>query len=182
MSTLTEQQYLAIERAAEFKSDFLDGVMYERSGVSLIHCSLAGNILCELRPMLRQSQCKAFGSDLRVRVSGRMYAYPDATVVRGKPVLSDEQHDVLLNPVVIFEVNSPRTDLGLKFQLYRAMASLREYILVDQDKVWIEQYTRQDDGTWKLRDHKGLDSELKMDSIGATLPLRLIYDGVELPS
>jgi Uma2 family endonuclease len=109
-----------------------------------------------------------------------MYAYPDASVVRGKPVLSDDQDDVLLNPVVIFEVNSPLTDLGLKFQLYRAMASLREYILVDQAKVWIEQYTRQDDGTWTLRDHKGRDAELKMDSIAATLPLRLIYDGVDL--
>jgi Uma2 family endonuclease len=176
---LTEEQYLAIERAADFKSDFLDGVMYERSGVSLIHCGLAGNIVCELRPMLRHSECKAFGSDLRVRVSGRMYVYPDVSVVRGKPQLSDDQEDVLLNPVVVFEINSPSTDLGLKFQLYRAMASLREYILVDQDKVWVEQYTRKDDGTWMLRDHRGLDAELKMDSIGATLPLRLIYDGVD---
>jgi Uma2 family endonuclease len=182
VSTLTEQQYITIERAAHFKSEFLDGVMYERSGISLIHCSLAGNILCELRPMLRHSECQAFGSDLRVRVSGRMYAYPDASVVRGKPLLTDDQEDVPLNPVVSFEVNSPLTDLGLKFQLYRAMASLREYILVDQDKVWVEQYTRQDDGTRILRDHKGKDAELKMDSIGATVPLRLIYEGVDLAS
>jgi Uma2 family endonuclease len=182
VSTLTEEQYLAIERAAHFKSEFLDGAMYERSGVSLIHCNLAGNILCELRPMLRHSEYKTFGSDLRVRVSERMYTYPDASVVCGELQLSDEQQDVLLNPVVIFEINSPRTDLGLKFQLYRAMASLREYILVDQDKVWVVQYTRRSDGDWTLRDYRGLDTELKMDSIGATLPLRLIYEGVDLAS
>src|ERR1700687_5643096 len=97
VSNLTEEQYLAIERAAEFKSEFLDGVMYAMSGGSTRHSHLASNVLAELRAMLRSSECKAFNSDL-----------------------------------------------------------LREYILVDQDKVLIEQYIRQDASTWILRDHQTL--------------------------
>ncbi len=112
-----------------------------------------------------------------------MYAYPDVSVVCGKPLLADEQKDVLLNPIVIFEVLSPSTELydrGLKFQLYRSIPSLREYILVDQNKVQIEHYIRQDSSAWTLRDHQGLEQELKLDSIGVSLPLRLIYAGVDL--
>ena len=183
VSNLTEEQYLAIERAAEFKSEFLDGVMYAMSGGSLRHSDLASNLLAELRAMLRNSECKAFNSDLRVRVSARMYAYPDVSVVCGKPLLADERQDILLNPVVILEVLSPSTeqyDRGMKFQLYRTIESLREYILVDQDKVLIEQYIRQDVSTWTLRDHQTLEDELKIDSIGVSLPLRLIYDRVDL--
>jgi Uma2 family endonuclease len=183
VSKLTEEQYLAIERAADFKSDFLDGVMYAMSGGSPLHARLAIGIQAELRAALRGGPCEVYNSDLRVRVSSRMYTYPDASVVCGKLSLADDEKDVLLNPVVIFEVLSPSTegyDRGLKFQHYRTIPSLREYVLVEQDKIQVEQYIRQDDGTWMLRDHRGLDAELKMDSIGATLPLRLIYDGVDL--
>jgi Uma2 family endonuclease len=185
VSKLTEEQYLAIERDAEFKSEFLDGVMYAMSGGSPRHSSLAGGILAELRATLRGSQCKPFNSDLRVRVPPRMYAYPDVSVVCGKLQLADEQKDILLNPSVIFEVLSPSTeqgDRGEKFQLYRTIPSLREYILVDQNIVRVEQYIYQDASTWTLRDHQGLDAELKLDSIGVSLPLRLIYDGVDLAS
>ena len=114
-----------------------------------------------------------------------MYSYPDVSVVCGKLQLADDQKDVLLNPIVIFEVLSPSTELydrGVKLQLYRTIPSLREYILVDQNKARIEQYIYQDANTWALRDHQGLDAELKLDSIGASLPLRLIYDGVDLES
>jgi Uma2 family endonuclease len=183
VSKLTEEQYLAIERAAEFKSEFLDGVMYAMSGGSMRHSYLAVNLIAELSAMLRGGECQIFNSDLRVRVSPRMYAYPDVSVVCGKPLLADGHQDVLLNPVIIVEVLSPSTeqyDRGMKFQLYRTIESLREYILVDQDKVLIEQYIRQDANTWTLRDHPTLEDELKMDSIGVSLPLRLIYDRVDL--
>src|SRR6202035_5436913 len=104
VSKLSEEQYLAIERAAEFKSEFMDGVMYAMSGGTMRHSALARNILMEMHAMVRGGECQTFGSDLRVRVSGRMYAYPDVSVVCGKPQLADEQKDILLNPIVIFEV------------------------------------------------------------------------------
>lgn len=183
VTKLTEQQYLEIERAAEFKHEFLDGEMIAMSGASMRHAIISGNIFVELRSILRGEDCKPINSDLRVRVSERLYTYPDVSVVCGKPLLADENQDVLLNPVVIFEVLSPSTekyDRGLKFQLYRTNESLREYILVSQDSVRVEQYVRQDATTWTLHDYVSMNDELKMDSIGVSLPLHRIYDGVEL--
>jgi Uma2 family endonuclease len=183
VTKLTEQQYLEIERAAEFKHEFLDGEMIAMSGATLRHSDIASNVLAELRGRLRGSQCKAFNADLRVRASERLCSYPDVSVICGKPALAGENQDILLNPIVIFEVLSPTTekyDRGLKFQLYRTNESLREYILVSQGSVRVEHYVRQDATTWTLRDYVSMNDELKMDSIGASLPLHRIYDGVEL--
>jgi Uma2 family endonuclease len=184
VTKLTEQEYLALDRAAEFKSEFLDGEIFAMSGGSMHHSRLQRNLTTELSAGLK-GDCEAFTSDLKVRVSARMYTYPDVSVVCGKPLLADETHDVLLNPVAIVEVLSPSTekyDRGLKFQHYRTIDSLREYILVDQDQVRIEQYTRQADDTWTLHDYQGRDAEMKIESIGVSIPLRRIYDRVELPS
>ena len=103
-----------------------------------------------------------------------MYTYPDLTVVCGKPLLADERQDILLNPTVIFEVLSPSTeyyDRGVKFQHYRAIESLTDYILVAQDQVRIEQYTRGEANTWTLRDYQTASETLLIESIGVSLPL-----------
>ena len=185
ITKLTEEQYLAIERAAEFKSEFVNGEMFAMAGVTLQHSDLQTNIILELGPALRDRDCRIAGSDLRVRVSATgIYAYPDVTVVCGKRLLADDHKDILLNPVVIFEILSQSTepyDRGLKFQHYRTIESLKEYILVDQSKVRVEQYVRQDANTWTLHDHQQLEQELKIDSIGVSLPLARIYYRVELP-
>jgi Uma2 family endonuclease len=186
VTKVTEEQYLAIDRAAEFRSEFLDGEMVAMSGGSMRHAQLQANLLGELFAALRGSDCRMYASDFRVRVSkARMYAYPDALVVCGKPVLADERQDILLNPVVIFEVLSPSTekyDRGVKFQHYRTVDSLKDYVLVDQDQVRIEHYSRETDNTWTLHDHEKLDDELKIVSIGVSLSLSRIYDRVELPA
>jgi Uma2 family endonuclease len=184
VSKLNEEQYLVNERAAEFKSEFLDGEMFAMSGASMRHTILQGNILGELYIALHGTGCRALTSDLRVRVSSRMYTYPDISVVSGEPVLADEHQDNLLNPVVIFEVLSPSTekyDRGVKFQHYRTVKSLREYVLVDQSQVRIECYSRQQGNTWSLRDYQRLEEELVIDSIGLSIPLSRIYDRVEIP-
>jgi Uma2 family endonuclease len=185
VTKVTEEQYLALDRAAEFRSEFLDGEMIAMSGGSMRHADLQANLLGELFAALRGSDCRMYASDFRVRVSQTpMYAYPDALVVCGKPILADERQDILLNPVVIFEVLSPSTekyDRGVKFQHYRMIESLRDYILVAQDAVRVEHYTRGDANTWTLRDQQTFDDELKIASIGVSLSLRRIYDRVEFP-
>lgn len=111
-----------------------------------------------------------------------MYAYPDLTVVCGRPALADERQDVLLNPRVIFEVLSPSTekyDRGIKLQYYRSIESLQDYILIAQDQIRIEQYTRQDAHTWTLRDYESPSDTLRIESIGVSLPLAAIYDRIE---
>jgi Uma2 family endonuclease len=184
VSKITEEQYLAIERAAEFKSEFFDGEMFAMSGVSLRHSRLQRNILVELDTPLREKGSQAFPSDLRVKVSSRMYTYPDISVVCGDPLLGDEHQDNLLNPVALLEILSPSTekyDRGLKFRRYRTIESLKEYVLVEQEQVRIECFSRRPDGTWTFRDYQRLEEELALDSLGVPIPLSRIYDRVELP-
>jgi Uma2 family endonuclease len=180
---VTEQQYLAFDRAAEFRNEFLDGEIVERSGANLRHAGLQMNLIGELYTALRGAPCEVFGSDLRVRVSSRMYTYPDLTVVCGKPIPPDDREDILLNPAVIFEVLSPSTeryDRGVKLRRYREIESLTDYILVDQDQIRIEQFTRCDENTWTLHDYQRMDEVLLIASIGVSLPLASIYEGIEL--
>jgi len=185
VTKVTEEEYLALDRAAEVRSEFLDGEMWAMSGGSRWHSQLAMNFGSELHSALRGGNCRVFNSDLRVRVMPRrMYAYPDLTVVCGNVLLADNERDVLLNPTVIIEVLSPSTekyDRGVKFQYYRTIESVRDYVLVSQDHVRIEQFTRGESSTWTLRDYQSLEDQLKIESIGAAVPLSLIYDGVELP-
>jgi Uma2 family endonuclease len=179
-SKLTAEQYLAIERAAEFKSEFVDGEMYAMSGGTNRHGRIQRNLIVELDLALRGSPCEPFGSDSRVKVSSRAFVYPDATVVCGARDAEDED-DVLVDPVTIFEVLSPSTekyDRGLKSRLYRNIDSLKDYILVSQEQIHIEQFTRQPNGVWTIRDYPGPDQELKIDSIEVAIPLRRIYRGV----
>ena len=181
----TAEEYLALDRAAEFRSEFLDGEIIAMSGGSARHSGLKINLAGEIRDALRGTPCRAFDSDLRVQVSPRMYTYPDLTVVCGKPLLADERQDILLNPKVIFEVLSPSTeyyDRGLKFRRYREIASLTDYILVDQDQARIEQFTRGDAHTWTMRDYQDASEMLVIESIGVSIPIVRLYEQIEFPS
>jgi Uma2 family endonuclease len=114
-----------------------------------------------------------------------MYAYPDVSVVCGKPLLADDHQDVLLNPVVIVEVLSPSTeayDRGLKLQHYRTIAPLQDYIMVNQSELRVEQYTRQENNLWILRNYQSLDEDLTISSIDVSLQLGRIYNRVEFPA
>jgi Uma2 family endonuclease len=181
VTKVTEEQYLAMDRAAEFRSEFLDGEIVAMSGASMRHSRLQANLISHLHIAVK-SECQEFTADFRVRIPPRMYAYPDVTVVCGQPVLADEHQDVLLNPKVIFEVLSPSTeyyDRGLKFQRYRKIESLTDYILVAQDQIGIEQYTRGDANTWTLRDYQRAEDVLHIASIGVSVPLSAIYERIE---
>jgi Uma2 family endonuclease len=185
VTKLTAEQYLAMDRAAEFKSEYFDGEMFAMSGGSMRHADLQSNIQGELYTALRDGECRVYGPDFRVQISSQMYTYPDISVVCGKPILADDRQDVLLNPVVIFEVLSPSTeryDRGLKLQRYRTISTLQDYILVDQSQIRIERYTRQENNLWTLRDYEGLDGEFTIGSIGVSLTMRRIYDRVEFPA
>jgi Uma2 family endonuclease len=182
---ISEEQYLALDRAAEVRSEYVDGEMYAMSGGSMNHAQLQSNILVEFHTGLRDRDCRIYASEFRVCVSAnRNYLYPDVVIVCGKPQLPDARQDILLNPTAIFEVLSPSTasyDRGPKFRQYRAIESLKEYVLVDQNQVLIERYSRQESGLWTYRDYQSLDDELKIDTIGASVPLRRVYDQVEFP-
>jgi hypothetical protein len=178
---LTEEEYLAIERAAEFKSEFHDGQMYAMSGGSLKHSILAnriGSILDRLAP----AGCIAFNSDIRIKVaSSGLYTYPDCGVFCGKPLYADGHRDAILNPVVIVEVLSPsseRYDRGRKFAAYRTIPTLREYLLISQSEHYVEQFSKQEDGNWLLRSHSGDQAVVVIPSLGVEIPLAELYASV----
>ncbi len=185
ITKVTAEEYLALDRAAEFRSEFLDGEIVAMSGGSMRHARLGANMLGQLYVALQGSECEAFTSDFRVRASSQIYVYPDVVVVCGNPELADERQDILLNPRVIVEVLSPSTehhDRGVKFQNYRTIESLRDYILVAQDRISIEQYTRGLPPTWTLREYQTASETLLIESIGVSLPLAAIYNRIEFPS
>ena len=173
----TAEEYLAFERASQEKHEFVGDQVYLMTGASRRHNLIVVNIVMALGGQLRGKPCEMYANDMRVRV-GRDFFYPDVSVVCGEPQFAGEEFDTLLNAALIIEVLSPSTeqyDRGRKFEKYRALDSLREYVLVAQDRPQIERYIRQDDG-WLLTEAAGLDSALELVTAGARLPLAEIYD------
>jgi Uma2 family endonuclease len=123
---------------------------------------------------------------MRVKVNATgLYTYPDVVVVCGKPQLEDDERDILLNPIVIVEVLSPSTegyDRGTKFEHYRTIDSLSDYLLVAQDKIHVEHYVRQSDRSWLFSEFKSFKDKFQIQSINCELSLDEIYEKVELES
>lgn len=182
---LTPEQYLAIERKAEYRSEYVDGEMVAMTGASRRHNLIAFNLAREIGQQLKGRPCEGYTSDMRVRIpSSRLCTYPDVVVVCGEPRFEDEHVDTLLNPTVIIEVLSQSTELydrGRKFAFYRSLESLAEYLLVAQDEYRVEQYVKQADGRWLLSDYRSLDDVVELPSIECKLAVREIYDKVALP-
>ena len=182
--TLTVPEYLALERAADCKSEYSRGEMRPMTGASRKHNLLVGNIYALLHSQLRKSNCEAYPSDMRVRVEAtELLTYPDISVVCGEPHFDDSHKDTLLNPTVLIEVLSPSTaayDRGEKFENYRQLPSLQEYLLVAQDKLHVEQYSRQPDTTWRFSEYKRTGDHLFLTSIQCELTLDDIYEKVAL--
>jgi Uma2 family endonuclease len=177
---LTPEEYLTIERQAEERSEYVDGVMYAMSGASFKHNVIVANLIIEIGQQLKGRDCRALPSDIKVRMpDSRKFFYPDVSVVCGEPQFHDERSDVILNSTLIVEVLSESTaafDRGEKFQAYQQLDSLREYLLVSQDKIFIEQYVRQAREKWTYIAMVGLESSLALPSVECTLSLKAIYD------
>lgn len=180
---ISPEEYLAFEREAEYKSEYLDGVTYAMTGASLDHVQIVGNIAHELSGQLNARPCRVLSNDIKVRMpDSRKFFYPDVTVLCEKPQFHDERTDIILNPLLIIEVLSKSTeafDRGAKFQAYQSLASLQEYLLVAQDKPAVEQYVRRPDGSWTYRAVIGLESSLPLPSVECTLGLGGVYHQVD---
>ncbi len=182
---LTVAEYLAIERKAEFKSEYYRGEMFAMAGASREHNRVKGNLDGELYSRLKGGPCQSFSSDQRVRVElTGLYTYPDIVVVCGQPEYAPEDRDTLVNPQVIFEVLSKSTeqyDRVGKFQHYKELPSLREYVLVSTNQMRIERYARQPDGSWLLHEFTDPADEFALATVPVRVPLRDVYAGVEFP-
>ncbi len=179
---LTPAEYLRIERAATYRSEFFRGEMFAMAGGSPKHSRIKTNVLCELQNQLKRKPCVPYDSDLRIRCATGLYTYPDASVICGALEFDDGEKDTVLNPTLLVEVLSKSTeayDRGKKFDNYRSIPALREYVLVSQDEPVIQRFLRNDDNTWTLTVVSGLDQTLKLKSIDVDLPLSEVFDRVD---
>jgi len=177
---LSPEEYLALERAAEFKSEYLDGVVYALAGASKRHNLIVANIIITLGGQLKGRPCRVYPSDLKVRVpNSKGLFYPDVSVVCGDDEFADDEQDVILNPTLIVEVSSESTaafDRGKKFLSYQQIGSLQEYLLISQDETLVEGYARQGNDTWLYTKVTGLEGSLTLPSVNCELALKDVYD------
>lgn len=185
---ITVEEFLAAEETSEVKHEYYNGEIFAMAGGTEQHDLLAGNTFASLHSQLRGRQCNVHTSDMMVKTNqaaNSIHTYPDVTVVCGPPEFENENRRVLLNPSLLVEVLSPSTqgyDRGAKFESYRSIPSFQEYILIAQDRVYMEHHIRQPDGSWNFTEHHNLTDEITLSSIDCTLLLAEIYESVELPS
>ena len=179
---LTPEQYLAIERMAETKSEYYNGETFAIAGAREPRNMVITNVNAEFREQFRQRPCRSYSNDMRVRTVGDLYAYPDVIAVCGEPRFLDGTRDTLLNPSVIVEVLSPSTeayDRGRKFELYQSIDSLKEYLLLASDHLHADLYVRQPSGQWLLTSAGGLEDMIEIQSVDCRLKLADLYEKVD---
>ncbi len=180
---LTPEEYLAFEREAEVKHEYYAGEIFAFAGASRQHNLIVANVIRELGNEVKARPCEVYPSDMRVRVSPTgLYTYPDVTVVCGEARFGDEHSDTLLNPTVIVEVLSPSTegyDRGEKFEHYRKLESLKEYLVIAQERHHVERHVRQPEGQWLLSETDSVDVVIELPSIACRLLVADIYEKVE---
>ena len=178
---------MQIEREATDRHEYRDGKMVGMAGGSANHSKIMLNFLGWLNVQLEGKPCRAYVSDLRVRIPRKvLYIYPDGLVVCGPLQFdpADPQGQTITNPKVIVEVLSPTTegyDRGEKFERYSGIETLEEYVLVSQETPKVETFLRSPNATWVFTLVRGLESAVTVQSIGVELPLARIYSGVDLP-
>jgi Uma2 family endonuclease len=180
---LSPDQYLEYERNADHKHEYLNGEIFAMVGATESHNLIVANLIRELGNQLKKQPCKVYPTDMRVKVSPTgLYTYPDVVVVCGAAQFEDNRKDTLLNPLLIIEVLSDSTeayDRGLKFEHYRRIESLAEYVLIAQNRCHLESYRRQPDNQWLLTETSDFESCFRLTSVNCELVMAEVYDKVE---
>lgn len=180
------EEYLELETAATSKSEYHNGQIIPMAGGTPNHNQIALNFSAALNFAFKGQPYRVFMSDMRLWIpQKRSYTYPDIMVVSGQLEYASGRKDTLTNPLIIAEVLSESTedyDRGGKFKLYRSIATLREYILIAQSEMLVEQYAKTTDNKWILSESEGEDAVLTFSHLPFQIPLRDIYYKVDFIS
>jgi Uma2 family endonuclease len=184
LTYISPEEYLRLERQADYRSEYLNGEIFAMTGASRAHNLITVNITAELNGQLREKPREVYAAEMRVKVrSAGLYTYPDVVVVCGEPQFEDDELDTLLNPTVLIEVLSKSTeryDRMSKTFYYRSVESITEHLLVAQHQVHVEQYVKQPTGEWLLIEHTSPEQTVRLASIDCSLELPRVYDKVTL--
>lgn len=177
-------EYLEIEQEASDKHEYYRGEMFAMAGAGPKHNIIFKNIFRELAYTLKGKPCQPYGSDQRIHIpENGLFTYPDISIICGDIDTSKEDKDSIIHPVMIFEILSPSTrdyDRGSKFTFYRAIATLKEYILVDSDSISVEVFRLNENRFWQLEEYNQMNQSLQLQTLGFSIPISEIYDGVNI--
>lgn len=182
----TPEEYLVREEKAEYRSEYYDGEIRMMAGGTPDHSVIKGNVVTALNNALAAKPCRIFDSDMRLHVVGAPranYTYPDVMVICGNVELLPGRRDIVTNPIVIFEVLSESTrehDRIEKFRLYKEIESLREYVLIDSERVVVSVLRRElGTGKWTIEILNNLSDTLLLESLQIEIPLTQIYAKID---
>lgn len=179
---MSVDEYLELEENSTVKHEYIDGHVYAMAGGTVDHGVIAVNTVAFLRPLLRGGPCRVYNSDVKVRLAPRRFVYPDVSMSCDERDHTDGRARFINHPRLVIEVLSPTTadyDRGDKFEMYRAVATIEEYVLVDAQQTSIEVRTRQPDGAWRRATY-GPSAEIPLASIEATVPVAVFYEDTDL--
>lgn len=174
--------YLALEEASETKHEYYDGEIFDMAGGTARHSVIAGNWVRELGNALKDRGCLVFTSVMNIFTPTGLRTYPDVSVVCSKPEYETDKQRTLLNPLLIVEVLSESTeayDRGKKFDDYQSIESLREYVLVSQDRAHVDRFSKRDSGEWVIVKSDDLVGSVELPALKCLIPMREVYAGVE---
>jgi Uma2 family endonuclease len=172
------EDYFKVEEMSAVKHEFCRGEIFAMAGASLPHNEIAANVLAELRAQLRESDCGAYGSDLRVQTPSGLYTYPDISVICGPAEIVPERPDTVVNPVVLVEVLSEATEeyeRGEKFSLYKSMSTLRHCLLISQTEILVDHFQQTDAGDWHVRSLHELRETIELQELGVSIAIEDVY-------
>lgn len=180
---ITPEGYLEAERLATEKHEYFEGEVFAMSGASIAHNRIFSNTFGDLSYNLKGKRCQPFGSDLRINITqNSLFTYPDISIICGEIETTDDKFDTVTNPFVIIEILSQSTrdyDIGKKFSLYREIESLKEYILIDSEKISVIKYIKNLDNSWLLTEYKNIDSSFLISAVGIEMKLTDVYSNVK---
>jgi len=175
----TVEEYLEMERASNMKHEYYQGEIFAMSGAGQRHNIIFSNVFGEIRPQLKYSSCRPYGSDMRMHIpENTLYTYPDISIYCGAPTTTDKEEDTLIHPTIIIEILSESTrnyDRGKKFKLYRDIPTLKEYILIDTEKICVEVFRINAHNQWEKQEYNKLQETVQLPAVNVFLPMKEIY-------
>ena len=176
------EEYLFAEELSLEKNEYYKGEIFAMAGASISHNSIVGNSLIEIGGFLRDKSCRVFPSDLRIQIEANtLFTYPDLTIFCNEIEKFENRNDTAVNPTVIIEVLSKSTqeyDRGTKFNLYRQLSSLNEYIMISSTEVLVERYVKQSDHEWLFTAYDKAGDCFMIDSINLSVAVKTLYRNV----
>lgn len=178
----TPTEYLELEEKAEYKSEYVDGQIFPMTGGSTNHNKISLNLSFALNSAFRAQDYEIYMGDVRLWIPDKqIYTYPDVMLIAGGTQYFSNRTDTITNPLIIAEVLSKSTqedDRQAKFEDYRTIPSFQEYILIDQNRIYVEKYAKTGEKRWELREYNAEDELISLNSVALQISLKDLYNKV----